>query len=230
MNKPYLSIIIPILNEIDQLERLLNALKKNMIYKNEIIFVDGGSSDGSYEFLRKEGTCSVIQTEKGRARQQNLGAKMASSHFLYFIHADTIPPYGFDKTIHKAFKQGYKAGCFRLKFLSSHLSLKLVSFASRFNNKFCRGGDQSLFIKKKFFESLKGFNVEYLVCEDGELIDRIYKETLFCVLPKEVKTSARRFENNGVLLLQFHFFMIHLLRHVGKPPSTLYRYYLNFVK
>jgi rSAM/selenodomain-associated transferase 2 len=230
MNKPYLSIIIPILNEIDQLEGLLTALKKNMIFENEIIFVDGGSSDGSYEFLRKKEAYSVIQTKKGRARQQNLGAEMASSDFLYFIHADTIPPYGFDKIIYQAFKQGFKAGSFRLKFLSSHLSLQLASFASRFNNRFCRGGDQSLFIKKKFFESLEGFNEEYLVCEDGELIDRIYKETLFCVLPKEVKTSARRFEDNGVFRLQFHFFMIHLLRYVGRSPTTLNQYYSNFVK
>ena len=94
----------------------------------------------------------------------------------------------------------------------------MASFASRFNNRFCRGGDQSLFIKKKFFESLKGFNEEYLVCEDGELIDRIYKETLFCVLSKEVKTSARRFESNGVLRLQFHFLIIHLLRNIWEQP------------
>tara|TARA_B100000767_G_scaffold275787_1_gene315620 strand:+ start:2270 stop:2962 length:693 start_codon:yes stop_codon:yes gene_type:complete len=230
MNKPYLSIIIPVLNEIDQLEGLLTALRKNMIFENEIIFVDGGSSDGSFEFLKIKGAYSVIQTKKGRARQQNSGAEMASSDFLYFIHADTVPPYGFDKTIHQAFKQGYKAGSFRLKFLSSHISLQLVSFASRFNNRFCRGGDQSLFIKKTFFESIKGFNEEYLVCEDGELIDRIYKKTLFCVLPQEVKTSARRYEDNGVFRLQFHFFMIHLLRHVGKSPYMLHQYYSHFVK
>lgn len=230
MSKPYLSIIIPILNEISQLEAFLISLKKNMVFENEMIFVDGGSSDGSFAYLKQKNDCFVIQTQKGRAIQQNQGAKIATADFLYFIHIDTIPPYAFDRTIYQVFDQGYKAGSFRLKFLSSHLSLQLASFASRFNNRFCRGGDQSLFIKKKFFESLKGFNEEYLVCEDGELIDRIYKETLFCVLSKEVKTSARRFESNGVLRLQFHFLIIHLLRNIGKSPSTLHQYYLRFVK
>ena len=50
MSKPYLSIIIPILNEISQLEAFLISLKKNMVFENEMIFVDGGSSrNNGYE-------------------------------------------------------------------------------------------------------------------------------------------------------------------------------------
>ena len=61
-----------------------------------------------------------------------------------------------------------------------------------------------------------GFNEEYIICEDGELIDRIYKHHSFCVLPQKVITSSRRFTENGVLRLQFHFMMIHILRGLGK--------------
>ena len=35
MSKPYLSIIIPILNEISQLEAFLISLKKNMVFEND---------------------------------------------------------------------------------------------------------------------------------------------------------------------------------------------------
>ncbi len=225
-----LSIVIPILNEIDEIKPFLERLLSQSIFDNEIIFVDGGSMDGSYEYLSKNKSCKVIRTARGRAHQQNEGAKIASSSLLYFLHVDTVLPYGFDKIITHAFKQGSRAGSFQLRFSSTHLSLKIVAFATKFNYPFCRGGDQSLFIGKTLFEELQGFNEDYLVCEDGELIDRIYAKTMFRVLPQNVITSSRRFEKNGVLRLQFHFTVIHIMRKLGRPPKALYKYYSRFVK
>jgi len=230
MNKTYLSIIIPVLNEIEQLEELTNTLKKESVFQNEVIIVDGGSTDGSCEWLEKKEGITLIQTQKGRAHQQNQGAIVASSEILYFLHADTRPPKGFDQIIHMAYIQNNKAGSFRLRFSSNHWALNLAASASRFNNHYFRGGDQSLFIQKQFFDSLNGFNEQYIICEDGELIDRIYKQHSFCVLPHEVITSSRRFRENGVIRLQFHFMMIHILRALGKSPTTLHKYYYRFVK
>jgi len=76
--------------------------------------------------------------------------------------------------------------------------LKWSAYATRFNVRICRGGDQSLFIDKVLFDQLNGFNETYQVCEDGELIDRIYKNNGFSVLPQKITTSARRFEENGL--------------------------------
>lgn len=226
----FLSIIVPILNEINEIKPFLENLLSRSVLDNEIIFVDGGSTDGSFEYLKKDALCKIIRTEKGRARQQNEGVKIASSSLLYFLHIDTIPPYGFDKTILEAFQQGYKAGSFRLKFSDNHLSLRVVAFATRFNHPFCRGGDQSLFIKKDLFEQLQGFNEKYLVCEDGEFIDRVYTKTVFRVLPQSVITSSRKFKKNGVLKLQSHFTIIHIMRKLGWSASSLHKYYFHFVK
>ena len=48
-----ISVIIPVLNEIDSLPELMDQLRKVLhIYsKWEILFVDDGSTDGSTEFL-----------------------------------------------------------------------------------------------------------------------------------------------------------------------------------
>ena len=106
-------------------------------------------------------------------------------------------PKEFDEIIYTAYTKNNKAGCFRLGFSSNHWALSLAASASRFNSRYCRGGDQSLFIQKKLFNTLNGFNEEYIICEDGELIDRIYKHHSFCVLPQKVITSSRRFTENG---------------------------------
>jgi len=230
MNSKFISIIVPVLNEIDQLEKLINSLEQLSFFKNEIIIVDGGSKDGSIEWLEKNDGFTYIQTLKGKAHQQNEGAKIAKSLILYFLHADTLPPKDFDQIILKAVGLSSKAGSFRLKFSSSHWALNLAAFASKYNNRFCRGGDQSLFILKDLFNELKGFNENYFICEDGELIDRIYKQNHFCVLPFEVTTSSRRFIENGVLRLQFHFMIIHIMRAIGMPPQRLCEHYSRFVK
>tara|TARA_B100000768_G_C11254801_1_gene365860 strand:+ start:373 stop:537 length:165 start_codon:yes stop_codon:yes gene_type:complete len=54
MNSEFISIIIPVLNEIDHLEKLMNSLEQLSFFKNEIIIVDGGSKDGSIEWLKKK--------------------------------------------------------------------------------------------------------------------------------------------------------------------------------
>jgi len=84
MNK--ISIIIPILNEVDAIHRLLlyieNAISKTIDY--EIIVVDGGSSDGSQKEVLKHQRTILTSSEKGRAKQMNAGAKVASGTTLYF--------------------------------------------------------------------------------------------------------------------------------------------------
>ncbi|MBX9771740.1 MAG: glycosyltransferase family 2 protein [Candidatus Obscuribacterales bacterium] len=53
---PELSVLIPVLNEIENLERLHKQISTNLAALNrpfEVIYVDDGSTDGSYEMLTK---------------------------------------------------------------------------------------------------------------------------------------------------------------------------------
>jgi glycosyltransferase involved in cell wall biosynthesis len=56
----------------------------------EIIAVDGGSTDGSQEKIRRCPNVALIQSEKGRAIQMNVGAKAATGNILYFLHCDSL--------------------------------------------------------------------------------------------------------------------------------------------
>src|SRR5690606_16797648 len=143
-----ISIIIPILNEAETIEKLLNYLIKNSATKNiaEIIVVDGGSCDGSVDIVKQFENTSLLISEKGRAKQMNLGAKNAKGNILYFLHADSFPPKHFDTFIINEVINGKQAGCFRMQFNSNHWWLKLAGWFTKFNWKICRGGDQSLFI------------------------------------------------------------------------------------
>lgn len=223
-----ISIIIPTLNEEGHISKVLQAIATNATSGciHEIIVVDGGSTDTTTTRALDLGA-KVLKSPKGRAKQMNVGAKNASGNILYFLHVDSMPPINFDKNIIKTFKEGYLAGCFRLKFNSKSLFLRFFAWCTRINHIICRGGDQSLFIHKSLFKALNGFDERYTIYEDNELTHRIYKGTRFKIVPDYVTTSARRYHERGMFTLQFHFGVIHAKYFNGAKPSTLYAYYLE---
>lgn len=228
-----ISIIIPVLNEASQIQRILQVLDRNRSTDHicEILVVDGGSEDSTQQLALKtqiEVPIHLIESNSGRAIQMNRGAEVAKGDILYFIHADTHPPQGYDQSILNAMRTN-DAGCFQMKFDSDHPLLKTLQWFTRFNWKICRGGDQSLFISKKCFHELGGYDERYLVYEDGEFISRIYKSYSFTVLPEIVVTSARKYEQVGTAKLQYHFSVIHIKKWLGSSPDELVRYYKKHI-
>ena len=229
--KPDISVIIPVLNEEENLRKLIPYLLSKASYPQqlEIIVVDGGSSDNSVTTATSLGA-SVLSSAMGRACQMNTGADSARGSILYFLHADSFPPDQFDRIILEALDHNSVAGCFRLQFESSSHFLRFFAWFSRFNFPLCRGGDQSLFIARELFDSLGGFDERYRVYEDNEFIGRIYRKAGFTVLPFRLSTSVRKYTLNGRLRLQYHFAVIHFLYFLGKGPEVLHNYYHKHIK
>ncbi|MEZ4817457.1 MAG: TIGR04283 family arsenosugar biosynthesis glycosyltransferase [Flavobacteriaceae bacterium] len=229
-----ISIIIPVLNEASTIGVILQDISEkasgNLI--SEIIIVDGGSEDTTLEKASKFAKVLpliLLTSQKGRAKQMNMGAKNAEGEILYFLHADTLLPYHFDSQIISHIKKGSIAGCFRMKFDSHHPILKISQWFTKFNLKSCRGGDQSLFISKKAFENLGGYNEDFTVYEDCEFINRIYDQYRFTIIKDYVITSARKYHQKGTLKLQYHFAMIHIKKWLGASPKNLTSYYKKYI-
>ena len=230
MNK--ISIIIPILNEVDAIHRLLlhieNSISKTIDY--EIIVVDGGSTDGSQMEVLKHQKNRVISSEKGRSIQLNAGAKIASGSILYFLHCDSYPPNNFDLDILEEVQKGNMAGCFRMKFDYAHPVLIVSQWFTRVNNISCRGGDQSLYITRNLFNEIGGYDENYLIYEDNEICKRLYQAKQFTVITNYLITSARRYRENGVCKLQYHFLVIHLKRRLGHSAESMLEYSKKYIR
>jgi rSAM/selenodomain-associated transferase 2 len=229
INKPEISIIVPVFNEINFINDFISHLKSTCQTPQEIIIVDGGSTDGTRQLLESLTDISVFQTKTGRANQMNFGAKIAKTSLLYFVHVDSILPQNFDTLILNSYKKKKVAGCFRLKFDKANWLLKLAAAGSKWNHLLCRGGDQSLFVSKNKFDMLNGFDPRYKVCEDIEFIKKLYKNKCFIVLPQTLTTSSRRFYKNGIIYLLFHFGVLHFLHYLGVKPIFLNKYYSQYV-
>ena len=97
--KPLISVIIPIYNTGDSAVKLLNKLTKQSYENLEIICVDDGSKNGSFdlvaEFIRqsklknKNLNMTILrQKNQGAAGARNLGLKKASGEYVTFIDSD----------------------------------------------------------------------------------------------------------------------------------------------
>lgn len=97
--KPLISVIIPIYNTGDSVVKLLDKLTKQSYENLEIICVDDGSKDDSFdlvsEFIRqsklknKNLNMTILrQKNQGAAGARNLGLKKASGEYVTFIDSD----------------------------------------------------------------------------------------------------------------------------------------------
>lgn len=233
----HLSVILPVLNEDQQIITTLEALIDRAAQPEqlELIIVDGGSTDQTKSVIRQwqkhhpKQQLSLLESPAGRALQMNLGASNARGEILYFIHADTLPAHNYDQLILNHIDQEHQAGCFRMAFDTKHWWLQLAGWGTRFNWKFCRGGDQSLFVCKALFEQIGRYNEQFIICEDLHLIDRLYANTSFRVLPQEVISSARKYRARGLWQLQWHFWIIQFKYRQGYSPEHLWAYYQKHV-
>lgn len=97
LKKLYFSLIIPVFNELDNLEMLYNSIIKNLsVYgdRYEIIFVDDGSTDGSYDVLRtfaeQNPQLRTIRLRRnfGQTAAISAGIRHASGEIIVFIDSD----------------------------------------------------------------------------------------------------------------------------------------------
>jgi len=222
-----IAIIIPVLNESDTIGSLITHLINNASPSNisDIIIVDGGSTDGSQDIIASFKNVRLINSDKGRAKQMNLGTKQAKGDILYFLHADSFPPKDYDKFILKEFNNGNKAGCFRMQFDSNHWWLRLASWLTQFSWRACRGGDQSQFISRKLFDAIGGYDENYIIYEDNILINELYKRHEFVVINNKIRTSARLYKKIGVWKVQYHFWTIYVKKWFGASADDMLAYY-----
>ena len=225
-----LSVIIPCLNEERNLKELLPFLiAEGKALIEEIIVVDGGSLDNSMAVAKSFGATVVQSSVKNRAAQLNMGAQHAKSRILYFVHADSRPVADFANVINENLNKVKNAGCFRYRFDSDSILLQFNSWFTRFNGILSGGGDQTLYIKKSIFNSLGGFDEDFCIMEDFDLVRRIRQKSDFHVLPNEIIVSARKYIENSWLKVQLANFAAFSLFLLKVKPAWIKSLYLNFL-
>lgn len=222
-----ISIIIPVYNEEEHLRKLISHIRTTSLGVDyEILVSDGGSTDDTRGCISGANIKWLQSPKKGRAAQMNHGAEMAEGDIFFFLHADSVTPVGFLQKILWEVKDGTDAGCFRLKFDTQNLFLKANAWFTRFNVDAVRFGDQGLFVTRERFRRAGGYREDHIVLEDQEMVRRLKAEgARFRVIPDSIVTSARKYEQNGAVKLQYVFFLIWLGYIRGRSQRELVSMY-----
>lgn len=219
-----ISIVVPVLNEQAQLAATLARV--NLVPGDELIVVDGGSTDNTMSIARQY-TTMVVSSEAGRARQMNMGAQLARGEILLFLHADTrLPPNGLEAVRRTMQQHKVVGGSFRLTFDRPTTALQLVAWGTNLRSQYGRlpYGDQALFIQRRCFEALGGY-AEMPFLEDVALVRSLLRQGEMVLLPETVQTSGRRWLRDGVMYTTVRNNLVMVLYFCGVSPAVLSRLY-----
>lgn len=219
-----ISVIVPVVNEAAAIGAALRQIPQTEDL--EVIVVDGGSCDHTAHIAEACGT-HVLRTTAGRAHQMNAGAEVARGGILLFLHADTRLPAGFARMVRETLSRPEViAGAFRLRIDSPRRSLRIVETFANFRSSRLQApyGDQALFLRADCFRASGGFP-EVPIMEDFAFVRRLRRMGRISLAPAAAVTSARRWEQLGVLRTTLINQVIILAYLLGVSPERLARWY-----
>ena len=223
------SVVIPVYNEENTVDAMKDQLRSHALTGegNEVIFVDGGSTDSTLQKLGDE--FKVIQSSKGRGTQLNTGAVSSSGDVIFFLHCDSVIPDDFINEIRECM-MSHAAGCFGVRFGSRNLFMLTNRIISN-HRAAVRGlpfGDQGIFIDRRLFFEL-GMFPEIPLMEDYEFSRKLRRYGFKPGMTRRrILTSARRYGKGTAAILSEEFKMWNLRRLYRKGAdieelSAMYR-------
>ena len=228
-SRPLVSIVVPVLRDTPELGGLLDSLQMDRLDAGvEVVVVNGDTTDGSLEPLRRRvTTVRWIDSEPGRGCQMNAGARASSGRWLLFLHADARLGAGWLAVVREAEERpDVVGGAFRLALASAHWAARVVEGGVAFRTRWLRlpYGDQAIFVRREAFESLEGYRLLGLM-EDVDFVRRLGRRGRLWFPPVSVRVSVRRWERDGWLRRTVLNLALLGLYVAGVAPDRLARWY-----
>ena len=225
-----ISIIIPTLNESNNLPLLLSDLSEiNNI--SEILIIDSTSTDKTKDIALINGTRFYKINKNNRGLQLNYGAEKSKGEWLLFIHADSRLKFNWSRKVmdisktdsnfiyYFNFKVNNKS--FTYRFLEFFVNLRCFLFKTPY-------GDQGLLISKKNFKTYGGFKTIPLM-EDFDFISRINKKNLRS-LKTPIFTSSRKWDEINFVWQSLKNWHLRRLMLKGVSINRIYKNYYKIQK
>ncbi len=217
---PRLSIIIPAVDDAEYLGTTLTALARLRRAGHEIIVVDGGSRDDTCRHAEPLAD-RVLVTERGRARQMNAGAAVASGDVFLFLHADSLLPGDTEAAVARALTIGCW-GRFDVRLWGREWSFRIIETFMNLRSRITgiATGDQAIFVDREVFAMLGGYP-EIPLMEDVAISRLLKAIARPACLRQKVVTSTRRWRANGIARTVILMWRLRLAFALGADPRSL---------
>ncbi len=155
-----------------------------------------------------------LLSARGRAAQQNAGAKQSTAPWLWFIHADSRFADDCESAIGKAIYQHPQALCYLdLAFNDGGWRMRINAFGVWLRSRCLHlpFGDQALLLAREQFQALGGFDPALSSGEDHALVWRAKRKKMpIKPVYAKIYTSARKYQTHGWLKTTLHHLQLTL--------------------
>lgn len=208
--KPLVSIIIPVLNEENNIRPCLEAISRQTYPRFEVLIADNGSKDRTLEIARAFDFVKIVQDlRRGISYAKNTAAKQASGDYIVTTDADCIPDPDWISKLLECFEnpQVGAAGGLNttpedstdfekcvdlfLYVLSGASGSRYIQHDSRITETKHNPGCNAAY-RTSVFRQAGGFNEAMLTVEDEELDYRILKQGCKILFTPHAKVFHKR--------------------------------------
>ena len=181
-----ISVIIPTYNRKKYIKRAIDSVIRQSYKPFEIIVIDDGSTDGTYELIKKSYSSSQISLEKqinnGVSSARNKGVKLANGDWIAFLDSDDE---WFENKLELQVREIKKSKTFmichtneiwirngiRVNQMKKHQKYGGFIFEKCLD--MCRISPSSVMIHRCIFDEIGLFDEDLIICEDYDLWLRI---------------------------------------------------------
>jgi glycosyltransferase len=198
---PKISIITVVLNSNKTILETINSVKRQKYQKNKIehILIDGGSTDGTLEIIKKNKKNLKYwhsKKDKGIYDAINIGIKKSTGEIIGILNADDFFYENTFSIVHKYFDKyniDYLFGSVIKNRIYHNFFPKKIYYT--FN--ICPAHSVSFFIKKDAQKKMGEYNIKYKYSADRDLFYRIIKNNLKGMATKKSEIFGK-FRLNGI--------------------------------
>lgn len=180
-----ISVVIPTYNRKKYIKRAIDSVVHQSYKPFEIIVIDDGSTDGTYELIKQSYSSSQIslkkQKNKGVSAARNKGVKLANGDWIAFLDSDDE---WFENKLELQVREIKKSKTFichtneiwirngiRVNQMKKHQKYGGAIFKKCLD--ICRISPSSVMIHRRIFDEIGLFDEDLIICEDYDLWLRI---------------------------------------------------------
>lgn len=235
------SVIVPILNEEKSIEKLLIGLQKQTVQPNEVVLIDGGSTDDTLSLIKVfakkyDIEIKVISTKKSnRSQARNIGAREAEYDILVFTDAGCVPKEDWLQKITEPFQKNDKtevvAGFYDPQPENTWQDIIANVTSTRtwnFNPATFLPSSRSLAISRDIWKKVGGYPEELDTCEDLVYAEKLKRQATVWIVVQDAQVIWKQESTlDAVRDKIFNYALGDLQagyeRHVSKIYSAVWR-------